>query len=203
MIGVLSLQGGVEPHLALLRALQLPARPVREAAELLACSGLVWPGGESTTQRKLIARFALGGVLDAFVHSGRPVLATCAGLIGCAERDYLDVDVERNAYGRQTGSFQTRTDDGHALSFIRAPKLRHLGPEVQVLATVQGDPVAVRERNVVGVCGHPELTGDPWLHALALGTAGAAKLPEAPLAEKKIADHTRVDDPRTTPPFAS
>jgi 5'-phosphate synthase pdxT subunit len=170
-IGVLSLQGGVEPHLALLTRMGLDAVAVRGAAELQALSGLVLPGGESSTQRKLLARFALGSALDAFVASGRPLLTTCAGTILAATRGYLDARVERNAYGRQVHSFATETDDGNMrLSFIRAPKLRELGPDVRVLATVQGEPVAVQQGALIATSGHPELTGEPALHRLAFAS---------------------------------
>jgi len=167
-VGVLALQGGVEPHLQLLRQIGCDARPVRSAETLLAASGLVLPGGESTAQRKLLEHGGLAGALDAFAASGRPLLATCAGLIIAAARGYLDVEVERNAYGPQLNSCQALLDDGvHRLTFIRAPALGRLGPQVRVLATLHGEPTAIQQAHVIATNGHPELTGDPWLHALA------------------------------------
>lgn len=168
-IGVLALQGGVEPHLTVLARIGLRARPVVTAADILRCEGLVLPGGESTTQRKLIARYSLAAVLDAFVRSGKPVLATCAGLILAAERRYLEVEVERNAYGSQLQSFEATLDaepgsPAHRLSFIRAPKITAVAPHVRVLETLAGEPVVVEQGRVIGTSGHPELTGDGFLH---------------------------------------
>lgn len=176
-VGVLALQGGVEPHLTVLRALGLRAQEVVSADEILRCDGLVLPGGESTVQRKLLARYALGAVLDAFVHAGKPVLATCAGLIVAAERRYLDVTVERNAFGSQLHSFETEIElrsesssaTKHRMSFIRAPKITGLAPHVHVLATLEAEPVIVEQGRVIGTSGHPELAGDPFLHARAFG----------------------------------
>lgn len=184
-IGVLALQGGVEPHLSLLRHLGFVARPVREADEILACAGLVLPGGESTTQRTLIARFALGAALDTFVASRRPLLATCAGLVVAAQRRWLDVCIERNAYGSQLHSFHALTDApfaptggptletrGQPLLFIRAPRIVAYGPAVRVLSRVQGAAVAVAQDAVVATCAHPELTGVDYLHRYTFGGTG-------------------------------
>lgn len=194
-IGVLALQGGAEPHLAMLRTLGLRAHAVVSAEELECCDGLVLPGGESTVQRKLLARYGLFRVLDAFVHAGKPVLATCAGLIVAAERRYLEVSVERNAYGSQVHSFvasldaqvqvqaqtqsqaqtqkQTQTQaqalsaGTHRMCFIRAPKITGIAAHVRVLATLEDEPVIVEQGRVIGTSGHPELVGDPFLHARA------------------------------------
>jgi 5'-phosphate synthase pdxT subunit len=164
-IGVLALQGGVDPHLNVLARLGLRARPVRSAAEIHAAAGLVLPGGESTAQRKLLEQAGVGAALDAFARSGRPVLATCAGLVLCATRGHLDAEVERNAYGAQLHSFEAALDDGeHHMLFIRAPAIRKLGGEVLVLATLRGEPVVVAQANVIATSGHPELLGDGWLH---------------------------------------
>ena len=169
-VGVLALQGGVEPHVQLLLQLGIAARPVRAADTILDAVGLVLPGGESTAQRKLLEHGGLGEALDAFARSGRPLLATCAGLIIAAARGYLDVAVERNAYGPQLNSCHALLDDGrHRMSFIRAPAIRALGAGVEVLATLRGEPVAVRQHRLSATNGHPELIGDGWLHALAFG----------------------------------
>jgi 5'-phosphate synthase pdxT subunit len=171
-IGVLALQGGAEPHLAMLGSLGLRAHPVVSADELRCCDGLVLPGGESTVQRKLLERYALASVLDELVQAGTPVLATCAGLIVAAERRYLEVSVERNAYGSQLYSFTASLDEPphdlpsgtHRMSFIRAPRITGVAPHVRVLATLDGEPVIVEQGRVIGTSGHPELSGDPFLH---------------------------------------
>lgn len=166
-IGVLALQGGVDPHLNVLARLGLRARLVRSAAEIHAAAGLVLPGGESTAQRKLLEQAGVGDALDGFARSGKPVLATCAGLVLCATRGHLDAEVERNAYGAQVHSFEAALDDGeHRMLFIRAPAIRKLGSAVQVLATLRGEPVVVAQDNLIATSGHPELLGDGWLHAL-------------------------------------
>ena len=169
-IGVLALQGGVEPHLALLAKLGFAARPVRSAQALLACVGLVLPGGESTAQRLLMQHDRLGDALDAFVRSGRPLLATCAGLILAVTRSYLDAQIERNAYGSPRHSFESVLDDGaHRMLFIRAPAIRSVGSGVEVLATLGGAPVAISQGPIIATSGHPELVDDGWLHARAFG----------------------------------
>lgn len=176
-IGVLALQGGYEAHAAALAGLGLRARFVKQPDDLAGdLAGLVLPGGESSTMLKLIAFAKLWEPLDAFVRSGKPVLATCAGLIlsskavtGPAQASFgwLDIDVARNAWGRQVESFEARDDkDAMDLVFIRAPRITRVGPGVEVLATFRGEPVAVRERHVVGASFHPELASDPALHRL-------------------------------------
>lgn len=170
VIGVLALQGGVAPHLEVLRTCGFDARPVRSAEDLLGCAGLVLPGCESTAQRLLLEHGRLGDALDAFVHSGRPLLATCAGLILAVARGYVDAEVERNAYGPQLRSFEARLDDGaHRMTFIRAPVIRRLGAGAEVIATLRGQPVAIAQAGVVATSGHPELVGDGWLHERAFG----------------------------------
>lgn len=169
-IGVLALQGGVAPHLELLTQLGFNAREVRTADAISNAAGLVLPGGESTTQHKQIAHGSLGDTLDAFVREGRPVLATCAGLILSVARGYLDAKVERNAYGSQRHSFEAALDASeHRLSFIRAPAIRAIGPDVQVLATLGARPVVIQQARVIATTGHPELVGEGWLHLRAFG----------------------------------
>lgn len=179
-VGVLALQGGFAAHARALAAVGRRAVEVREARELDAIDGLVLPGGESTVLLKLIARWGLAGPLDAFVRSGRPVLATCAGLILAARRvsgpeqesfGWLDVDVERNAWGRQLDSFEARSDSGLPLVFVRAPRVARLGPEVEAVETFRREPVLVRRGSVWGATFHPELTDDPRVHASIFGPA--------------------------------
>jgi 5'-phosphate synthase pdxT subunit len=169
-IGVLALQGGFAAHVSALERAGFDAVEVRSATMLDDVGGLVLPGGESTTQLKLIDRFGLETPLDAFVRSGRPVLATCAGLILASRAvrtpeqrsfGWLDVTTERNAWGRQSQSFEATADDGRlALLFIRAPRIVEVAPEVTVLATYHGETVLVRQGNVTGATFHPELTGE-------------------------------------------
>jgi 5'-phosphate synthase pdxT subunit len=160
--GVLALQGGFQAHLDAAARAGHEAVEVRHAVELEGLDTLVLPGGESTTQHKLIELGGLRPALDAFVASGRPVLATCAGLILSARYGWLDVAVRRNAYGRQIESFETLDDSGtRQLVFIRAPRIERVGQGVEVLATLHGEPVLVRQRNVTGACFHPELCAGP------------------------------------------
>lgn len=176
MIGVLALQGGVAPHLEVLRALGLDAGPVRTAEELARAEGLVLPGGESGAQLRLIARHGLEGALRDLVAGGKPVLATCAGLILLARKvlrpeqwslGALDVDVERNAYGRQVESFEVQEGEMRMV-FIRAPRIVRAGA-VEVLARLNGEPVLVRQGKVVGATFHPELAGETAVHRMAFG----------------------------------
>lgn len=171
-IGVLALQGGFAAHMKALEAAELPARLVRTAAELDGLDGLVLPGGESPAQLRLIARGHLEPALQAFAATGRPVLGTCAGLILMAREvmpkqhslGWLDVAVDRNAYGTQLDSFEAEDDSGtRRLVFIRAPAITEAGAGVEILARFRGLPVLVRQGSVWGAAYHPELDG-PALH---------------------------------------
>jgi 5'-phosphate synthase pdxT subunit len=177
-VGVLALQGGFAQHADIMRALGAEPREVRTPADLEGLDALVLPGGESTTMTLGVDREGLGEPLRDFAASGRPVLATCAGMIMLdrAHLGVLDIACERNAFGRQTRSFETDLKiEGrtvHAV-FIRAPWVAQAGPEVEILAEVDGHPVAVRQGNVLAVAFHPELAGDGTLHAALLGTVRA------------------------------
>jgi 5'-phosphate synthase pdxT subunit len=179
LIGVLALQGDFEAHVKALEELGARTRIVRVSSDLDGLDGLVIPGGESTTMTLGIEREQLAEPLRDFVRSGRPTLGTCAGLI-MLDRDHLgllDVSVRRNAFGRQTSSFEADLDfDGEPLHavFIRAPWVEEVGDGVEVLAEVDGHPVAVREGNVLAVAFHPELTDERRLHRWLLETAGVA-----------------------------
>ncbi len=176
LVGVLALQGDFEAHARVLRELGAHAREVRVPDDLDGLDGLVIPGGESTVMSLGIEREGLAGPLRRLAREGTPVLGTCAGMI-MLDRDHLgvlDILARRNAFGRQLRSFETDLDvDGveggpvHAV-FIRAPWAAETGPGVQVLAQVEGHPVAVRQGGVVAVSFHPELTGEPRLHDLLL-----------------------------------
>jgi 5'-phosphate synthase pdxT subunit len=166
MIGVLALQGGFEAHT---RALQRSGRPtllVRNPADLDHAEELVLPGGESSTQLLLIERLGLAPALHAFHASGKPIFATCAGLILAASEvqnpqqksfAWLDVSVTRNGWGRQIASGVHKSDQGRDLLLIRAPRITRVGPKVQVLDTLRGEPVLVRQGNVTAATFHPEL----------------------------------------------
>jgi pyridoxal 5'-phosphate synthase pdxT subunit len=169
LIGVLALQGDFQAHSRMLRGLGADVREVRTPADLEGLDGLVIPGGESTTMTLGIEREGLAEPLRELAASGTPVLGTCAGMI-MLDRDHLDlldVSVRRNAFGRQLASFEAELDwdDGplHAV-FIRAPWVEELGGGVEVLAKVDGHPVAVRQGNILAVSFHPELTDERRLH---------------------------------------
>ena len=155
----------------MLAALGAECRLVRTPADLDGLDGLVMPGGESTTMTLGIEREGLSEPLRDLVGRGTPVLGTCAGLI-VLDRDHLgllDVRAERNAFGRQVRSFEADLDvdgfgDALRAVFIRAPWVAEVGSGVEVLAEVDGRPVAVRQGNVLAVAFHPELTGDPRVH---------------------------------------
>ncbi len=174
-VGVLALQGAFARHLTALAEAGHHPVVVRAAADFAGLAGLVLPGGESTTQWRLLARHGLDAPLRRLIAEGRPVLGTCAGLILLArkvthpEQDSLaalDVEVARNAWGRQVHSFEAVADDGRTpLVFIRAPRITAVGPGAEVLLRYRGEPVLVRQANRVGACFHPELTADHSLHA--------------------------------------
>ncbi len=167
--GVLALQGGFEAHAKALRNVGADVREVRVPEDLEGLDALVIPGGESTTITLGVEREGLVEPLSQFVRSGRPVLGTCAGMI-MLDREHLgllDVSVRRNAFGRQLASFEAELDfDGEPMQavFIRAPWVEEAGDGVEVLAEVDGHPVAVRQDNILAVAFHPELTDDGRLH---------------------------------------
>lgn len=171
MVGVLAIQGDFEAHRKVLESLGADVREVRTPADLEGVHGLVIPGGESTTMTLGIAREQLAEPLRELAATGTPVLGTCAGLI-MLDRDHLgvlDIATERNAFGRQVHSFEARLDldgvgDDVEAIFIRAPWAREVGDGVEVLAAVDGHPVAVRQGDVLAVSFHPELNGETRLH---------------------------------------
>ena len=173
MVGVLALQGDFEAHARVLDELGAEARDVRTPADLEELDALVIPGGESTTMTLGIEREGLAEPLRELVRSGAPVLGTCAGLI-MLDRDHLgllDVLARRNAFGRQVRSFETDLaleglDGGPVRAvFIRAPWVDEHGEGVEVLAEVDGHPVAVRQGNLLAVAFHPEISGDSRFHS--------------------------------------
>jgi pyridoxal 5'-phosphate synthase pdxT subunit len=181
-IGVLAIQGGFEAHLSMLRALGADAVEVRVPADLEELDGLVIPGGESTTIAKGIESAGLEQPIRSHRDQGRPVFGTCAGMIVC-DADHLgllDVTTRRNAFGRQLQSFEADLEvegvgeEPLRAVFIRAPWVERAGPDVDVLASYEGHPVAVREGGVLACAFHPELSEDSRLHALFMAmTTGA------------------------------
>lgn len=177
-LGVLDLQGGVQEHLAHLERLQVPARPVKDAADFAGLAGLILPGGESTCLRRLLQLFDLKGVIEQHHRQGLKLWGTCAGAILLAtdnvgESPYfglIDITVQRNAFGSQLDSF-----DGTAsvpkvasapipLTFIRAPKIIRTGPGVEVLLRLDDYIAAAETANVLVTIFHPELTPSLAFH---------------------------------------
>ena len=183
-IGILALQGDVREHADALRDVGADPIQVRLPRDLVGLDGLILPGGESTTMRKLIDLYGLREPIVALARGGAPLYGTCAGMILLADRiadgdepvlRLLDITVERNAYGRQLDSFEADLEIPslgeeplHGV-FIRAPAVSEVGPEVEVLARdPDGRPIAVRQGRVMATAFHPELTGDRRLHRLML-----------------------------------
>jgi len=182
-IGVLASQGDFAAHVRILRELGAEAFEVRAPGDLEGLDGLVIPGGESTTISKAIERDDLGPALREHAAAGRPILGTCAGMIVC-DADHLgliDARTRRNAFGRQLQSFEAELDlkgigtEPIRAVFIRAPWIESHGPEVEVLASWEGHPVAIRDGNVLACSFHPELTDDSRVHALLMAMATGAR----------------------------
>jgi pyridoxal 5'-phosphate synthase pdxT subunit len=172
-VGILALQGDFEAHSKVVSELGGEPVEVRVPGQLEGLDSLIIPGGESTTMTLGIEREGLAEPLREFVRSGKPTLGTCAGLI-MLDRDHLgllDVSARRNAFGRQRQSFEADLDvkgfNGGPLRavFIRAPWVDETGEGVEVLAEVDGHPVAVRQDNVLAVAFHPEIAGESRIHA--------------------------------------
>jgi 5'-phosphate synthase pdxT subunit len=181
-IGVLASQGDFAAHARVLRSLGAEPVEVRTAEQLEDVDGLVIPGGESTTITKAIERDGLEPAIRAHLDRGRPVLGTCAGLIVCDTEHLalMDADARRNAFGRQRHSFETDLvveglgDEPLRAVFIRAPWIERHGPDVEVLAEIDGHPVVARQGPVLVCAFHPELTDDSRLHALFMAMVTAA-----------------------------
>jgi 5'-phosphate synthase pdxT subunit len=171
-VGVLAVQGNFREHAEMLRRLGADVIEVRKPGHLAGLDGLVVPGGESTTFMRLMRLYGLDEAIRAFE---RPILGTCAGMI-VLDREHLglaDIEVDRNAYGRQVASFEADlrlTGDDEPLRgvFIRAPRVRSTGPGVEVLAERDGEPVLVRDGSTLVASFHPELTEDTRVHELFL-----------------------------------
>ena len=167
-IGVLAVQGNFREHAAVLRRLGADVVEVRKPEQLDGLDGLVVPGGESTTFMRLMRLYGLDEAVRVFAG---PVFGTCAGMIVLdrAHLGLMDVEVDRNAYGRQVASFEADlrlAGDGEPLRgvFIRAPRVRTVGDEVEVLAEHDGEPVLLRQGRFIVASFHPELTDDTRVH---------------------------------------
>lgn len=187
MIGILALQGDFAKHAEHIQKLGAIPRLVKKPVDLENCTGLIIPGGESTTLTKLMALYGLFEPIRSFAQK-HPVLGTCAGLIMVARQvddervkplNLIDIAVSRNAYGRQIDSFSTElsipflngSGPFHAV-FIRAPQILQTGPEVKTLVEFGGRPVMVRNKQVIALAFHPELTNDSRIHEYFLKECG-------------------------------
>jgi 5'-phosphate synthase pdxT subunit len=187
-VGVLALQGNFDRHAGVISGLGHESRLVRTKDELDDIDALVLPGGESTTLQKLLDDFGLRDPLRSLYERKLPIMGTCAGLILVSREvtgrpeirplGFLDVTVERNAYGRQRESFEARIQVRHGENpddrlgvFIRAPRIVRTGESVEVLATYRDEPVMVRQDHALGLTFHPELTDDPSFHQYFLDMA--------------------------------
>jgi 5'-phosphate synthase pdxT subunit len=178
-IGVLALQGAVAEHIRSLKAAGAEAVAVKRVEELDELQGLVIPGGESTTIGKLMRKYGFMDAIRSFSAQGKPVFGTCAGLIVLADAiegqeeahlRLMNMTVARNAFGRQRESFETDLpvkgiDETVRAVFIRAPLIKSVGSEVDVLSTYNGEIVTARQGTLLAASYHPELTDDYRLHA--------------------------------------
>jgi pyridoxal 5'-phosphate synthase pdxT subunit len=190
-IGVLALQGAFREHAEAFDALEADVVLVKRAEQLSGLDAIVLPGGESTTQTKLLDSFEMRQPLVEALHDGLACFATCAGLILLAHEvldgrsdqvplGLIDVSVRRNGYGRQVASFEAPLqivglDAAFTGVFIRAPRIERIGSDVEVLATHDADPVLVRRGRIVAAGFHPELAADLRVHQLFLNTVSQTR----------------------------
>lgn len=188
-IGVLGLQGAVREHVRSVEESGAEAVVIKRVEQLEEIDGLILPGGESTTMRKLIDKYQFMDQLKEFANQGKPVYGTCAGLILLAKRvvgydephiGAMDVTVERNSFGRQRESFEADLDitgvaEDFPAVFIRAPHIVEAGEYVEVISKHEGRIVAAREGNILGCSFHPELTDDNRLTAYFVSMVKEAK----------------------------
>lgn len=183
-IGVLAVQGGFAAHLRHLGSVGCPGVEVRSVEDLEGLDGLILPGGESTTIGMGLERDDLSAGLKALARGGTPILGTCAGMIlaGSDQLGLIDIDVRRNAFGRQLASFETElelpglvTPEPFRAIFIRAPWIERVGEGVEVIAEVDGHPVAARSGPVTVLSFHPELSTDDRIHQWFVDTCRQAR----------------------------
>ncbi|MEW9078162.1 pyridoxal 5'-phosphate synthase glutaminase subunit PdxT [Terrisporobacter glycolicus] len=177
-IGLLAMQGAYEEHMSILKSLNVDTVEIRNKEDLENIDGLIIPGGESTTMGKLIRNLDIYNDLKSKIESGLPVWGTCAGMILLAKSIYkddtkhlatMDIEVRRNAYGRQLGSFNRKSaikgvGDDIQMVFVRAPYIESIGDKVEVLSVVDKNIVAAKEDNMLVTSFHPELTEDNRMH---------------------------------------
>jgi 5'-phosphate synthase pdxT subunit len=177
-IGVLALQGGFIEHIRMLNSLNVASFEIRKETDLnTEMDGLILPGGESTTMDKLLKELNMFGNLKKQIKDGLPAFGTCAGMILLAKKissshesylEAIDIMVQRNAYGRQLGSFFVEREFKGIgiipMTFIRAPYIETAGKEVEILSVVDQHTVAARQKNVLVTAYHPELTSDNRVH---------------------------------------
>jgi pyridoxal 5'-phosphate synthase pdxT subunit len=188
-IGVLALQGAVREHIRSLEACGVEAVAVKRKEELQDLDGLILPGGESTAMRRLIDKYDFMDALKEFAHSGKPMFGTCAGLILLAKQlvgysephiGVMDIQVERNSFGRQVDSFEADlaikdVAETFPAVFIRAPHIVEAGEDVEILCKHNDRIVAARDRQFLGCSFHPELTDDHRITAYFVGMVKEAK----------------------------
>lgn len=177
-VGILALQGAFREHKEILDSLNIENCYVKTLEDLEGIDGIILPGGESTAMGKLLRDFGMLEVLRDKIINGLPVFGTCAGMILLAKKLYqddtkhlavMDIEVKRNAYGRQLGSFRTTAsfkgiDNPVEMVFIRAPYATKVGENVDILAKVDENIVATREKNMLAISFHPELIGETSVH---------------------------------------
>lgn len=180
-VGVLALQGDFEEHIKMLKRIDVPVIEIKFPKQLDEIDGLIIPGGESTTINKLMDKYGFKERLKDFFKSGKPIFGTCAGLIILASKisdkesglGFIDMNVKRNAYGRQIDSFEeiVRINFNHKPDpvgfksvFIRAPKIVYTGKNVKVLSSLGDEVLLAREKNILVCAFHPELTDDTRIH---------------------------------------
>lgn len=182
LIGIMAFQGAYTAHERMLKIFGVSTLEVRTRDDIARCTHLVLPGGESTTFLKLLEFHDLTDLIIDHFKQGRPVLATCAGMILTAKEvipsqrslGLLDISIERNAYGSQVDSFEADLDipsigsDPFHGVFIRSPRVKEAGPSVEILSGLEGQPVLIRQGKIIAATFHPELTDDARIHEMFL-----------------------------------
>lgn len=190
-IGILDIQGSVEEHAAMLKRLSVDVVFVKRAEDLEVVQGLILPGGESTTIQTVLHITGLDSAIRSKARNGMAIFGTCAGAIVLSQLGILDVNFERNSYGRQLNSFQTTilfNGTPFPAFFIRAPRVLQYGPHVDVLSSYCTEPVLLRERSLLVSMFHPELTLDPVVHRYFLSLCAYANYP--PKKKSRVAAAT-------------
>lgn len=198
-IGVLALQGDFREHIAILRKLKTPAQEIRTKQELAAVDGLIIPGGESTTISKLMRKYGLDKTIIARAAQGMPIYGTCAGAILLSKTilgqkqqglGLINVDIKRNDYGRQIDSFEATLHLGNKpfnAFFIRAPILKRIGKNVEVLCSYEKHVVCAKQKTILISTFHPELSGETAVHQLFVGMVHGYQRTKTPQSTGKTA----------------